>query len=159
MKYKRNFFWINFLKSVLLYLFIFSLARLVFNDDLDFLSTRNAAYILGISLFLSVLNAVRKSQDFKGLDEDTVDELKQRGLKFYIGFFGFLFLFVVIFLVVLILAGVGIYYLFFGGSDWDWNLLWRVVLFSLSFSALLAVYSVLSDKWKVATYHRKQIIS
>jgi len=159
MKYKSRFFWINFLKSILLYIFIFSLARIVFDTDLEFLSARNAAYILGISFLLAALNAVRKSQDFKGLDEETVHDLQQRGFKFYIGLFGFLFLTVTILAAVFLALAAATYYLFFGNSEWEWDLLWKTLLFSLLLAALLSIYSVLSDRWKVLTYYKKRIIS
>jgi len=150
---------INFLKSVLLYIFIFSIARLVFDTDLEFLSSRNAVYILAISFLLAALNAVRKNQDFKGLDEHTVHDLEQRGFKFYVGFFGFLFLTVMLLSAVFLVLAAATYYLFFGNNQWDWDLFWKTLLFSLLLAALLSVYSFFSDRWKVASYHKKQTSS
>jgi hypothetical protein len=152
----KSFFNVNFLKSFLLYVLIFSLARFIFSADLDFLSTRNIVYILVTALILSVLNAVRKSQDFKSIDQHTVDELKERGFKFYIGFFSFLFLIVTLLCVVMLGLGAFIYYLFFDLTEWDWNFLWKTMLFALMLSILLSAYSFISDRWKIAAYYRSR---
>lgn len=154
MKRNRRFFSVSLLKSFLLYAFIFFLARLIFNDDLHFLSTGNVFYILITALILSVLNAVRKSQDFKSIDEDMIDDLKERGLKFYLGFFRFLFLIVILLSSLIFGLGLLTYYLFFGSFEWDWNLLWKAILFALVLSLLLSVYSFISDRWKIASYYK-----
>ena len=156
MKTNSRFFGVNFLKSFLLYVIIFTTARFIFRDNINFLSAPNLLFIFSTALILAALNAVRKNQDFKTIDEDTVDELKARKVRFYLGFFGYLFLVVLVFSLLLLALGTATYYLIFSEPAWEWQLLWKTLLFTLVLSVLLSIYSFLSDQWKISSYEKSR---